>query len=77
MANRVQLDDNMMETVTGGNITFTWRYEKGTCGLNGDYSYSFTDRGAFLAKIKECYGNGMNDVQTINELVNAGIITLG
>ncbi len=75
MANRTQLNDEMLETVTGGNITFTWRYGQGTCGLNGDYSYSFTDRGAFLAKIKECYANGMNDVQTIAALAAAGIIT--
>ncbi len=74
MAERIQLNDEILESVSGGNITFTWRYGKGTCGLNGDYSYSFDDRNAFLAKIKECYANGMNDSQTIDALVAAGII---
>lgn len=74
MAERIQLNDEMMETVTGGNITFTWRYERGTCGLNGDYSYSFDNREQFLGKIKECYANGMNDAQTIDALLAAGII---
>lgn len=74
MSTRFELDDNMLESVAGGNITFTWRYKKGTCGLNGDYSYSFDDRDAFLAKIKECYGNGMNDTETIDALLDAGII---
>ena len=74
MAERVQLSEEMMESVTGGNITFTWRYEHGTCGLNGDYSYEFDDRGAFLGKVKECYANGMNDAQTIDALLDAGII---
>ena len=77
MSNRELLNDEMLETVSGGNITFTWRYQKGTCGLNGDYSYSFTNRSAFLAKIKECYGQGMNDAETLSALLSAGIITLG
>ena len=30
MSTRFELDDNMLESVAGGNITFTWRYKKGT-----------------------------------------------
>lgn len=74
MTDRVQLNDEVLETVSGGNITFTWRNQKGTCGLNGDYSHTFSDRGAFLSKIKECYANGMNDAQTLDALINAGIV---
>ena len=74
MSNRINLSDEMVETVAGGRITFTWRYQEGTCGINGNNIYSFSDRGTFLSMIQECFAQGMNDEQAIDALLAAGVI---
>ena len=56
MSNRVELNDELMESVIGGTITFDWDGSVGHCGLNGDKSYTFTSRGDLIAFCKVCSG---------------------
>ena len=48
MSNRVELNDELMESVIGGTITFDWDGSIGHCGLNGDKSYTFSNKQRFV-----------------------------
>ena len=74
MSNRVQINEEALEKITGGNITFDWNGAEGHCGLNGDKSYSFDNRTTFVSAVMQCYQAGMTDVQCLNELIANGTI---
>ena len=74
MANRVQLNDEVLEAVSGGNITFDWDGKNGNCGLNGDKSYSFTSRNEFVSAVVQCYQAGMTDAECFDKLVQDGVV---
>lgn len=75
MPNRIQLDDQMLEDVVGGNITYTWFGGQGTCGLNNNNKWKFSDKAKFESFMKDCLQNkGMSDVDTLKAMVAAGII---
>ena len=68
MGNRIEINDDVLENVVGGNITFDWDGKIGHCGLNGDKSYTFNSRSAFVAAVTACYQAGMSDVECLNKL---------
>ena len=75
MSNRIQLDDQMLEDVVGGNITYTWFGGQGTCGLNNNNKWKFSDKAKFESFMKDCLQNkGMSDVDTLKAMLAAGII---
>ena len=76
MANRVMLNDDEMEKVAGGALTYRWRKTtKGYCGIDGSYEYQFNDKTAFENMLDECMGNqGMTDRETLDAMLDAGII---
>ena len=74
MDNRVQLDDELLEDVVGGNLTYTWFGGQGTCGLNNN-KWKFTDKTKFEAMLNDCMRNkGMSDVDTLKAMLAAGVI---
>ena len=75
MSNRIQLDDEMLEDVVGGNLTYTWFGGQGTCGLNNNNKWKFTDKVKFESFMKDCMQNKkMSDVDTLKAMLAAGII---
>jgi len=75
MSNRMQINDDMLEEVVGGNLTYTWFGGQGTCGLNGNNKWKFSDKATFEAFMKDCMQNkGMSDVDTLKAMLAAGII---
>ncbi len=75
MANRTQINDEMLEEVVGGNLTYTWFGGEGTCGLNNNNKWKFTDKTKFVNFMKDCMQNkGMSDVDTLKAMQAAGII---
>ena len=75
MSNRIQLDDEMLEDVAGGNLTYTWFGGQGTCGLNNNNKWKFTDKVKFESFMKDCMQNKkMSDVDTLKAMLAAGII---
>jgi len=74
MSNRTMIDENSLEEIVGGNITYTWRNGTGTCGLNGNNTYTFSDKTAFLNAVKQYYTKGMSDQELLNKLIGAGVI---
>ena len=74
MGNRIEINDDVLENVVGGNITFDWDGKVGHCGLNGDKSYTFNSRSQFVAAVTDCYKAGMSDVECLNKLKADGVI---
>lgn len=75
MDNRIELNDEMLDEVVGGNLTYTWFGGQGTCGLNNNNKWEFTDKDRFVSFMKDCMINKkMTDVETLQAMVAAGII---
>ena len=74
MADRVMLNDDMMGSVVGGNITFDWDGKVGHCGLNGDKSYTFDSRSEFVNAVTACYKEGLSDSECLQRLIDNGVI---
>ena len=71
---REMLNDEVMNDVVGGKITFDWDGATGHCGLNGDKSYTFTNNQRFLEYAFKCYQQGMSDAACLQGMVDEGII---
>lgn len=74
MGNRMEINDEALENVVGGNITFDWDGKVGHCGLNGDKSYTFSSRNDFVAAVTACYKAGMSDSECLQKLLSDGVI---
>ena len=75
MSNRVQLNDEMLDDVVGGNLTYTWYGGQGTCGLNNNNKWKFKDKALFESTMKDCMQNkGMTDVETLKYMLAQKII---
>lgn len=71
---RKQLNDDMMDSIVGGKITFDWDGATGHCGLDGDKSYTFTNKQQFVGRAIDCYNAGYSDSETLQKLREEGII---
>ncbi len=75
MTDRIEIKDELLEDVVGGNLTYTWFGGQGTCGLNNNNKWKFNDKAKFEAFMNECMiEKGMDDVETLKEMVAAKII---
>ncbi len=75
MAERMQINDEALEEVVGGNLTYTWFGGQGTCGLNNNNKWKFSDKTKFESFMKDCMQvKGMTDVETLQAMKAAGII---
>lgn len=74
MSKRVEINEDFLENVAGGNITFDWDGHVGHCGLNGDKSYTFNSRSEFVAAVTTCYKAGMSDAECLEQLINDKVI---
>ncbi len=74
MANRVELFDNDLDNVTGGEITYTWEGSQGTIGINGNNPFVLLDKDAFISYYNSVKGTGVKESQVLNDLLAKGII---
>lgn len=74
MSNRKEIDENVLESIVGGNITFDWDGHVGHCGLNGDKSYTFNSRSQFVSAVQKCYSAGMSDSECLNKLIDDKVV---
>ena len=75
MANRVELFDNDLDNVTGGEITYTWEGSCGTIGINGNNAFKLLDKDAFISYYNSVKGTGIKESQVLKDLLAKGIIT--
>ena len=72
MGDRIQIDDNTLDNVVGGKVTYTWGNGHGTCGLNGNNKYKFDSLEKF-----ETFVNAHPDLRNgylLDAMLDAGII---
>ena len=75
MSEHVRIDEELLDEVVGGNLTYTWFGGQGTCGLNNNNKWKFTNKELFESFMKDCMQNkGMTDVETLKAMKAAGII---
>ena len=75
MSGRVNIPEDRLEDIVGGNLTYTWFGGQGDCGLNSNHKWVFTDKEAFESMLTDCMINkGMSDVDTLKAMISAGII---
>ena len=75
MSEHIRIDEDLLDEVVGGNITYTWYGGQGTCGLNNNNKWKFSDKATFESFMKDCLQNkGMSDVETLKAMLAAGII---
>ncbi len=70
---KVELFDEELIDVTGGQITYTWDGSVGTIGMNGRNPYTLVDKDAFVAYYKSVQGTGIKDSQILRYLLEHGI----
>jgi hypothetical protein len=73
MADRKMIQEEELESVNGGQITYCWNGETGSLGMNGNNTYRLLDKAAFLKVYNEMFGK-FSDAEIIKELRNQGII---
>lgn len=75
MKNPIQINDDLLEGVVGGNLTYTWSGGQGTCGLNDNNKFKFNDKQKFEDFMNDCFKNKkMTDVETLQAMLDAKII---
>lgn len=72
MSDKIELRDEELENVSGGNITFTWDGTSGTIGLDGNNVFILVDRDAYLSYFNEVHGT-MTDGEILRNLLAQGI----
>lgn len=66
MSDRIELNEENLEDVSGGNLTYTWFGGQGTCGLNNNNVWKFENKEVFESVMTDCMINkGMTDVETL------------
>ena len=73
MANRIEINDEQLDTVNGGAITYTWDGTQGSLGVNGTNPYILLNKDAFLKVYNEMFGK-YHDAEIIKELKKQKII---
>lgn len=76
MSNKVELKDQELENVVGGEITYTWDGTVGTLGINGNNPYILLDKDAFVSYYKSVRGTGVKEKAVLSYLLANGIIKL-
>ena len=73
MANRIEINDEQLDNVNGGAITYTWDGNEGSLGINGNNPYKLLNKTKFLEVYNQMFGK-YTDTQIINELKKQKII---
>lgn len=72
MSNKIELLDEELENVAGGQITYSWDGNSGKIGMNGKNRYILLDKDAFISYWKG-EGKGKSDAEVLTYLINNGI----
>lgn len=68
MSDKTKLQDEELENVTGGRITYTWDGTSGTIGLNGNNRYILLDKDEFVKYWNSEAGN-KSDAEILTYLI--------
>ena len=73
MSDRSIINDEQLDNVSGGKITYTWDGSEGTLGMNGNNKYKLLDKSKFISIYNEMKDD-YSDADIIRELREQGVI---
>lgn len=73
MADRIAINEEQLENISGGAITYTWDGHTGSLGIDGNNIFTLLDKTAYLKVYNEYFGK-KSDVEIIQILKKQGII---
>ncbi len=73
MSERIELFDDELLNVSGGQITYTWDGTTGTIGMNGYNPFVLVNKGAFITYYNEVKGT-KSDAEILSHLLATGVI---
>lgn len=72
MADKIELLDEELDDINGGQITYTWDGSQGTIGRNGNNRYKLLNKDAFIKYYNENKAT-MSEATIIKNLIAQGI----
>lgn len=73
MSDKVELRDEELDLVNGGDITYTWNGTSGRIGINGDNKFILVDKAAFVSYLNQVHGT-MSDGKILANLMKQGVV---
>lgn len=73
MSDRIIINDEQLDNVSGGQITYTWNGTEGSLGMNGNNVYKLLSKKKFIS-IYNDMKDDYSDAEIIRELKNQGVI---
>ena len=73
MSDRIEIEDELLDNIDGGAITYTWDGNQGSLGVNGNNPYQLVDKSKFLEIYNDMFGK-YNDAEIIKELKKQGVV---
>lgn len=73
MGNREVLNDQELDFVNGGRLTYTWDGTTGSFGVNGNNPYILVSKDAYLAYYNEVKDD-LSELEIVKNLLKKGII---
>ena len=73
MSKRMIINEEQLDSVTGGKITYTWDGSQGSLGMNGVNKYILLDKNAII-KVYNEMSSDYNDAEIIRALREKHII---
>ena len=74
MSDRRMISEEDLDSVVGGEITYTWDGSVGTIGINGNNAFVLLDKGAFVNYYNSVKGSGIKESEVLKNLLAKGII---
>lgn len=76
MSNKIELCDELLNEVTGGEITYTWdeTTKTGTIGINHNNPFILVDKDAFVTYYNSVKGTGIKEAEVLSYLLKHKII---
>ena len=69
---KMELHDDELDLVNGGDITYTWNGTSGTIGINGYNPFILVNKEAFVKYLNKVHGT-MKDSEILTYLLEQGI----
>ena len=74
MDKRMKISEEVLEDITGGQITYTWDGTTGTIGSNGNNPFILVDKAAFVSYYNSVKGQGLSDAEILTNLIKQGVV---
>jgi len=73
MSNRIEIMENELSNISGGQITYTWDGNQGSIGINGYNNFTLLDKDGFVEYYSK-HKDSMSEVDILKNLYAQGII---